>query len=134
MNVVGALFIKDNELLLVKPRRRSTYQLVAGKVEKGEAPLDAMIRESHEELGDEVIFDESLFELVLEFDEIASSDDATPIHYYLYKYNGKLSGNMTISEEIESFFWYDTSCKDIILSNSLNHKIIPYCIEENLIN
>lgn len=133
MNVVGALYIKDEELLLVKPSRRPTYQLIAGKVEKNESPLEAMIRESHEELGVDVIFDESLFELVLEFDEIASSDGFTPIHYYLFKYNGELFGDMITSEEIESFFWYDTSCENIVLSNSLNHKIIPYCVNNKLI-
>ena len=133
MNVVGALYIKDEELLLVKPSRRPTYQLIAGKVEKDESPLEAMIRESHEELGEEVVFDESSFDLVLEFDEIASSDGLTPIHYYLFKYNGELSGNMNTSEEIESFFWYDTSCENIVLSNSLNHMIIPYCIKNKLI-
>ena len=42
--------------------------MIGGKVEEGENPLDAAIRECHEELGDEAIFDSSLLELVMEFD------------------------------------------------------------------
>ena len=133
MEVVGALYIENNKLLLDKPRKRPTYQLIAGKVESNETPLEAIIRESHEELGNKAVFDENLFEFIMEFDEIASSDNKTPIHYYLYKYNGRLEGVVETSEEIESFLWYDTSCSDVLLSNTLNHVVIPYCSKHKLI-
>ena len=48
--------------------------MVGGKVEEGESPLEAAIRECHEELGNKAVFDEKLFELIMEFDEIATSD------------------------------------------------------------
>ena len=112
MEVVGTLYIKDNKLLLNKPRKRPTYQLVAGKIELNETPLEAIIRESHEELGKSVTFNESAFEFIMDFNEIASSDNKTEIHYYLFKYNGMLDGTLETSEEIESFLWYDTSCSD----------------------
>ena len=133
MEVVGALYIKNNKLLLDKPRKRSTYQLVAGKIEVGESPLEAIIRESHEELGNNALFDENSLEFIMEFDEIASSDNKTQIHYYLFKYNGILEGSLHTSEEIESFLWYDTSCSNILLSNTLNHVVIPYCLKHKLI-
>ena len=63
MDVVGTMFFKDNKLLIDKPRKRLTYQMVGGKVEKGETPMQAAIRECHEELGEKAIFDESLFNL-----------------------------------------------------------------------
>lgn len=134
MNVVGTMFIENKKLLLDKPKKRPTHQLVAGKIEEGETPIEAAIRECHEELGSEAIFDEEKFELIMEFDEIASSDNVTPIHFYLFKYNGKLTGNLTTSEEIASFLWYDTSYGQEILSNTLKHKVIPYCVENNLID
>ena len=74
MNVVGTMFFKDSKLLIDKPRKRPTYQMIDGRVEDGETPLEAAKRECHEELGNNAIFDESLFELVMEFDEIATSD------------------------------------------------------------
>ena len=64
MKVVGTMFFDNQKLLIDKPRKRSTYQMIGGRVEDGEKPLEAAIRECHEELGDEAIFDNSLFELV----------------------------------------------------------------------
>lgn len=133
MNVVGTMFFKDNKLLIDKPRKRATFQMIGGRVEENETPLEAAIRECHEELGDYAIFDEKLFELVMEFDEIATSDGITPIHFYVYKYNGILDGKLNTSEEIEKFTWYDSTNKDSILSNTLKNEVIPYCIDKKLI-
>ena len=133
MEVVGTIFIKDNKLLLVKPRRRPTYQLPAGKVEKGETTLQAAIRECHEELGKSIIFDETKFKFIMEFNEIASSDNVTHIHYSLFMYEGVLEGTLEKSEEIEYFIWYEANMGADMLSNTLRHVVIPYCIENNLI-
>jgi 8-oxo-dGTP pyrophosphatase MutT (NUDIX family) len=50
MYVAGTMFFKDKKLLIDKPRKRPTYQMIGGRVEEGEAPFDAAIRECHEEL------------------------------------------------------------------------------------
>lgn len=133
MKVVGTMFIDNNKLLLDKPRKRPTYQMIGGRVEDNETPIEAAIRECHEELGNKAIFDINLFEQVMEFDEIATSDGVTPIHFYVFKYNGSLEGTLTTSEEIESFLWYDSSYGEDMLSNTLKHKVIPYCLEKNII-
>ena len=133
MKVVGTMFFEDYKLLIDKPRKRPTYQMIGGKVEEGETPLEAAIRECHEELGTEAIFDEKLLELVMEFDEIATSDGVTPIHFYVFKYNGKLMGKLNTSLEIENFKWYDSTCGTDILSNTLKNEVVPYCLERNLI-
>lgn len=133
MKVVGTMFFKDNKLLIDKPRKRNTYQMIGGKVEEGESPLEAAIRECHEELGDRAIFDENLFELIMEFDEIATSDNKTPIHFYVFRYNGDLKGEINTSEEIEKFKWYTSDDGTEILSNTLKNEVIPYCLRNNLI-
>ncbi len=133
MEVVGTMFFKDQKLLLDKPRKRPTHQMIGGRVEEGETPLEAAVREAHEELGDEAIFDPSLFEFVMEFDEIATSDGKTPIHFYVFKYNGLLRGEIKTSDEIGTFKWYETKDGEEILSNTLKHKVIPYCVENKLI-
>lgn len=133
LKVVGTIFLKDNKLLIDKPRTKPTHQMIGGKVEEGETPLDAAIRECYEELGPKAIFDDTKFEPIMDFDEIATSDPNIKIHFYVFKYNGELKGELETSEEIESFLWYDTSIKEDILSNTLKHKVIPYCIENNLI-
>ena len=134
MNVVGTMFFENKKLLIDKPRKRPTYQMIGGKVEDCETPIQAAIRECHEELGNDAIFDESLFELVMEFDEIATSDGITPIHFYVFKYNGKLSGKLNTSDEIEKILWYNSSYGLDILSNTLKNEVVPYCIKNNLIN
>lgn len=133
MNVVGTMFFKDNKLLIDKPRKRATYQMIGGRVEENETPLEAAIRECHEELGNKAFFDESKFELVMDFDEIATSDPNLKIHFYVFKYEGTLEGELTESEEIESFLWYDSSNGTDILSNTLKNEVVPYCLENNLI-
>lgn len=133
MKVVGTMFFKEQKLLIDKPRKRPTYQMIGGRVEDGETPLEAAIRECHEELGPKAVFDSSLIELVMEFDEIATSDGVTPIHFYVFRYNGLLEGEITTSEEIEAFKWYDSSVGYNILSNTLKNEVIPYCLKNKLI-
>lgn len=133
MDVVGTMFFKDKKLLIDKPRKRPTYQMIGGRVEEWETSFDAAIRECHEELWENAIFDPELVEFVMEFDEIATSDGKTPIHFCIYKYNGLLEGELTTSDEIENFMWFWKDCDRSILSNSLKNEVIPYCIENNLI-
>ena len=100
MKVVGTMFFENEKLLIDKPRKRPTYQMIGGKVEDGETTLQAAIRECHEELGDEAIFDEEKFELIMEFDEIATSDGITPIHFYVYKYTLGMSVALSFAKKI----------------------------------
>ena len=109
MDVVGTMFFKEKSLLIDKPRKRPTYQMIGGRVEENETLLEAAIRECHEELGKDAIFDKELIELVMEFDEIATSDGKTPIHFY----------QLSDGEEI--------------LSNTLKNEVVPYCVKNNLI-
>lgn len=133
MDVVGTMFFKDGKLLIDKPKKRPTYQMIGGRVEDGESPLAAAIRECHEELGEKAIFDESKISLVMDFEEIATSDNKTKIHFYVYKYDGELEGELTTSEEIDNFLWYESSLGEEILSNTLKHEVVPYCLEKKLI-
>lgn len=133
MDVVGTMFFYNESLLIDKPRKRPTYQMIGGKVEEGETPLEAAVRECHEELGDKAIFDEAALELVMEFDEIATSDGVTPIHFHVFQYNGILEGKLTLSLEIENFLWYQSSMEDTVLSNTLKNEVVPYCLERKLI-
>ena len=133
INVVGTMFFKDGKLLIDKPRKRPTFQMIGGSVEIGETTLQAAIRECHEELGENAIFDENNFEFVMDFQEIATSDQATKIHFYVFKYNGELKGEITTSEEIEKFMWFAIDDDMNILSNTLKNEVVPYCIKEGLI-
>ena len=133
INVVGTMFFKNGKLLIDKPRKRPTFQMIGGSVENGETALQAAIRECHEELGKNAVFDENNFEFVMDFQEIATSDQTTQIHFYVFKYNGELKGEITTSEEIEEFMWFGIDDDINLLSNTLKNEVIPYCINEGLI-
>lgn len=133
MKVVGTIFINDNKILLDKPRKRPTYQMIGGRVEDGETVLEAAIRECYEELGEKAIIDETKFKQVMDFEEIATSDPNLKIHFYVFQYDGVLKGELTTSEEIESFLWYDSSMGEKILSNTLKNEVVPYCLSKKLI-
>ena len=134
MDVVGTIFIKNRKILIDKPRKRPTYQMIGGRVEDGEEISAAAIRECHEELGDAANFYEDKINYLMDFEEIATSDPNIKIHFYVYLYDGELSGELTESEEIEKFLWYDTSMGEEILSNTLKNEVVPYCKNNNLID
>lgn len=133
IEVVGTMFFKEGKLLIVKPRKRPTFQIVGGHVEKGELPLEAAIRECHEELGEEAIFDENKLEFVMDIVEIATSDPNLKIHMHLFKYNGVLDGELITSEEIGYFLWFGLEDDINMLSITLKNEIVPYAIRNNLI-
>ena len=133
MEVVGTMFFKNGKLLIDKPRSKKTFQMIGGKVENGETIREAAIRECHEELGEKALFDENLLEFVMDFEEIATSDPSKKIHMNIFKYNGELEGELTISEEIEAFMWFGENDDKKILSNTLKNEIVPYCIKNGLI-
>ena len=131
--VVGTMFFSDGKLLIDKPRKRSTFQMIGGSVEDNETPLEAAIRECHEELGKNAIFDEDKFKLIMEFDEIATSDQTTKIHFYVFMYEGNLKGELTTSEEIEKFMWFSINDDVNLLSKNVKNEVVLYCINNNLI-
>jgi len=133
IEVVGTMFFRNGKLLIDKPRSKPTFQMIGGKVEKGETTREAAIRECHEELGENAIFDENLIEFVMDFEEIATSDPSKKIHMNIFQYNGELKGELTVSQEIESFMWFGADDDRNLLSNTLKNEIIPYCIENGLI-
>lgn len=133
IKVVGTMFFKDGKLLIDKPRKRFTFQMIGGRVEDDESILEAALRECREELGEKAVFDESKFEFVMDFIEIATSNPNLKIHMHIFKYNGVLEGELTITDEIESFKWFGINDDMNILSNTLKNEIIPYALENKLI-
>lgn len=131
--VSGTLFFKDGKVLLVKPRKRPTLQVVGGSVEKGETAIEAAIRECHEELGNKAIFHPNNIVYLIDFEEKATSDPNLKIHMNLFIYNGILEGELTTSEEIEYFMWFGIDDDINLLSFALRNVIMPYCKQKKLI-
>ncbi len=133
IKVVGTMFFKDGKILIDKPRKRPTYQMIGGSVEEGETPLEAAIRECHEELGNNAIFDQNKIKFVMDFEEIATSDPTKKIHMHIFIYEGELQGTLTTSDEIEAFMWFGKNDDYNLLSNTLKNEILPYTIKKKLV-
>ena len=133
LQVVGTLYIENRKLLLDKPRKRPTHQMIGGKIEPGETPIQAAYRESIEELGSKNISLDA-FEYIMDFEETPTTDPNGKMRFYLFKYNGTLTDTPITSEEIESFLWYDSSLGDSMLSYTLKDVVIPYCLQNDLID
>lgn len=133
IDVVGVMFFKDGKLLIDKPRKRPTFQMIGGRVEQKESLLRAAIRECHEELGEKAIFIEDKIKFVMDFIETATSDPNSKIHMYVFQYDDVLEGELTTSNEIEKFMWFGLHDDKSILSNTLKNEIIPYAIRQGLI-
>ncbi len=50
-NSAFAIILHSNQILLVKARDKSNWQLPGGRIEPGETPIQAVAREVHEETG-----------------------------------------------------------------------------------
>lgn len=133
IDVVGTMFFQEGKLLIDKPRKRLTFQMIGGKVEEKETVKQAAIRECHEELGKKAIFDEDKFRFIMDFVETATSDPNLKIHMHIFEYDGKLEGELSVSEEIEQFMWFGKNDDKNLLSNTLKNKIMPYAIKQKLI-
>ena len=107
---------------------------MGGSLEENETPLDGAFREAREELGNKVNLDKNLFKFLFEFDEKATSDPSMTLHFYIFEYHGILEGELTTSEEIEDFIWYDTSLGENMLSYALKNEIIPLLVKDKKIN
>lgn len=133
IDVVGTMFFKNKKILIDKPTKRKTFQMIGGRVETGGTILQAAIRECHEELGKKAIFEEDKIKPVMNFMEIATSDPNQKIHMHIFQYEGELEGELTVSEEIEKFMWFGRKDDINLLSNTLKNEIIPYALKNNLI-
>lgn len=54
LNIVAAVIVRDGRFLLVRKRGTTSFMQVGGKIEPGEEPLAALLREVAEEIGAEV--------------------------------------------------------------------------------
>lgn len=131
---VGIAYINDGKLLTCMSQRSSIqkkYTLIGGGVEAGETSEQAIIRESKEETGFELV--EGDFYKVLSFTEQAASDPNITIDMDVFVYKKEFSQNLKTSDEILAFKWYDIIEDSSDLSSSMTLHLLPWAIEQGLL-
>lgn len=103
-----ALIRKNNNLLVLKKRNKpSHYILPGGKIDKGESPEEALIRELEEELS--ILIKKEQFSLFKIIETKAQfENDTIKSHIFLVDYQG----DFKINNEIEEYAWIDIKNHD----------------------
>jgi 8-oxo-dGTP pyrophosphatase MutT (NUDIX family) len=103
-----AIILHSNQVLLVKARDKHNWQLPGGRLESGETPIEAVLREVKEETG--------LTAEILQMTGKYRREDGTVARVYAAKARGKLVG---ASEEILEQRWVPVlEAKEMVSSNT----------------
>ncbi len=101
--VVSAVVIRDGQgrVLVVRKRGTSRYMLPGGKIESGESPEQAAVRELHEEVGAEL----DLGSLVLlgEWTAPAANEPDHVVHGHVFEH--PWVPGLSVRAEIEDLLW-----------------------------
>jgi len=84
--VVAAVVLQDEvgRILVVRKRGTSRFMLPGGKIESGETPDQAAVREAHEELGAEL--DPMALTLLGEWTAPAANESGRTVHGHIYEH------------------------------------------------
>ena len=127
---IAAMVIVDDKFLMVRKAGKDIWTNLGGKPEGDETEEQALVREIKEELD----CDSKVIKKLGDFEAKAVFDDAI---VKLSTYLVELLGNPVISDpELEEFRFIDKNYKQngIKLPSSVEDQIIPYCIQNKLLN
>lgn len=130
-----AIVIQNNKFLVVRKVGKEIHTNLGGRIEKGETEEECLIREIKEEmnLNSNVIRKLKDFHAKAIFDDAQVTLSAFLVELEELPEQGKINH---IDPELEEYKFIDKDYKEkgIKLPPSLEEQVIPYCIEEGLLN
>ena len=128
----AGIIIKDRKILVEKDYDKEFFISPGGKLEEGETPEQALIRELNEEL--KITVKETDLEKFGEYSAPASEQEHRTVHMYVYlvkHWQGKISHG----HKVEKLLWINSEIpKDIKLGSIFEHNVIPELKKLNLID
>jgi 8-oxo-dGTP diphosphatase len=128
----GAILLKNKKLLVTRSKGKDVFVAPGGKLEAGESPVEALVRELDEEL--QIGIKEEDLEDFGSFYAIAAGSDNRKLRMDVFIVN-KWSGELLPNNEIEEMIWIDsTANSDIQIGSIFEHEVIPKLKELGLID
>jgi len=131
-----AIVVQDNKFLVVKKVGKDIYTNLGGRLEEGETEKECLVREIKEEmdLGSKIVKKLSDFRAKAVFD-----DAIVVLSAYLVELEKEIPGQGKINHidpELEEYLFIGKNYKEkgIKLPPSLEEQVIPFCIEQGILN
>ena len=128
MEIISVAYIINNGKVLalkrsdIKKSNPGKWHVLSGAVEDGETPLDCVLREINEELGDDLCVD-----LVEESKYIDKQEERSwETHLFVFEYKG---GNILLNRENSAYLWVSKEellSMDVITSISEDLKYLKF--------
>lgn len=125
---VGFALIREDRILLCRPRGANTLILPGGKMERAETELDCLHRELREELGNVEPVDPVKLGT---YDSRTGGETPKPIRVELY--GGELAGKPRPCAEIAQLVWFSGETGSYRLAPSLRELILPDLVRRGLL-
>jgi 8-oxo-dGTP pyrophosphatase MutT (NUDIX family) len=127
---ISAVVIKDDAFLMVRKHGTDIWTSLGGHPEEGETEEAALVREISEEMG----CGATLVKKLGDFEAPAAHDDAiVRLSVYLVELHGEIHFNDPELAEYR-FMKKNYAAEGYKLPKSMTEKVIPYCIEQKLLN
>ena len=121
--VAAVALVRDGCVLTVRKRGTQRFMLVGGKLEPGESPLDAALRETHEEVGLRIHTGRLLGEFLSE----AANEPGHSLHSTVFTVES--DEEPVASAEIAEVRWTPLRGHPDDLAPMLEHHVLPVLVE-----
>ncbi|MEI7579421.1 MAG: NUDIX domain-containing protein [bacterium] len=129
----AALFINEKgELLLSRDKGSTKWQVLGGKIEKNEKPVETIQREMKEELNLEVSVEHNQY---AESPIFTAANDPE-LQVKLFYYFCQLQGQPELNENVEELHWFskeEALSGNYDLAESTRKFLIPLLIEDKIL-
>ena len=124
IHIAAALLIgSDGQTLLVRKRGTQAFMQPGGKIDAGEQPAEALVRELHEELG--LHIDPAAAIYLGKFSAPAANEPGFVVEAELFQVN--IDVPVTPAAEIEEVCWIDPAGDgDLVLAPLTRDLILPF--------